>query len=87
MEIVNSKDSTKKEIQKASDLQNIWRSGSTQCILTGLMFDVVAVFESLEKGLQKSHLILPDVLTLRDAALRKLEIMLLLMVIKKIEFL
>lgn len=39
------------------------------------MFDVTAVFTSLQKGLQKPYLILPDVLTLRDAAIRKLEIM------------
>jgi hypothetical protein len=39
------------------------------------MFDVCAVFTTLEKGLQKSTLILPDVIALTDGALRKLELM------------
>lgn len=32
------------------------------------------MFTSLQKGLQKPYLILPDVLTLRDVTIRKLEI-------------
>lgn len=39
------------------------------------MTDITAIFTSLQKGLQKSYLILPDVITLRDAAIRKLDIM------------
>ena len=38
------------------------------------MCDVYGIFASLQKGLQKSHLILPDVLTLRDAAIRKFDV-------------
>lgn len=38
------------------------------------MADIYEIFTSLQKGLQKSHIILPHVLTLRDAAVRKLDI-------------
>lgn len=54
---------------------NTWRSDSVHHSLTGLMCDITAILTSLQKGLQKHYLILPDVLTLRDAAIRKLEVM------------
>lgn len=75
MSIINSTESTKSEIAEASDFLNTWRPYSVQYILTGLMCDILTIFTSLQKGLQKPYLILPDVLTLRDAAIRKLEIM------------
>lgn len=74
MHIVESKDHTAEEKAKASDFLNTWRSDSFQYLLTGLMSDVTAVFTSLKKGLQKPYIILPDVLTLRDTATRKLEV-------------
>ena len=75
MSIVDSKDFTKAEKAEASDFLNTWSSDSVNHILTGIMCDITAIFTSLQKGLQKSYLILPDVLTLRDAAIRKLEVM------------
>lgn len=71
--IVNSSDSTKATKCKASDLLNLWAPHSLQFLLTTLMFDITEIFTSMQKGLQKAHLILPDVLTLRDAAVRKIE--------------
>lgn len=65
----------RREKAEATGFLNTWKSGSMQLWLSGLMFDVCCVFTSLEKGLQKSDLILPDVVTLRDGALRKLELM------------
>lgn len=72
--IVDSRDSTKAEKCEASDLLNLWHPHSLQYIITVLMDDVTKIFTSLQMGLQKSHLVLPDVITLRDAAVRKMEI-------------
>lgn len=70
-----SLDFTRKERLKASSLLSTWKIDSLQCQLTALMYDVYDVFTDLQMGLQKSHLILPDILTLRDAALRKFDVM------------
>lgn len=70
-----SKEYSAADRAEASQLLSTWRSDSLQFILTGLMCDITAIFTSLQKGMQKSHLILPDVLTLRDSAIRKLDIM------------
>jgi len=40
------------------------------------MFDICDIFKRLQKGLQTDLLILPDVLTLRDSASRKLDVIL-----------
>lgn len=70
----SSYDYTRKEKLKATNLLDTWFTNSLQCKLTSFMHDVYSVFTSLQKGLQKSHLILPDVMTLRDAATRKLKV-------------
>lgn len=46
-----------------------------QLWLTALMGDVCAVFTKLQKQLQRGDLILPDVLTCRNQALCKLNLM------------
>lgn len=74
--IVDSRDPTKAAKLRASDLLNLWDPNSLQFILTAFMCDITHIFTSLQKGLQRSHLILPDILTLRDAAVRKIEIIL-----------
>lgn len=76
--IVDSRDSAKAAKLRASDLLNLWYPDSLQFLLTSFMCDITQIFTSLQKGLQKSHLILPDILTLRDAAVRKVEIVLTL---------
>lgn len=73
--IVNSQDSTKAAKSRASDLLNLWQAHSLQFMMTVLMYDVTSIFTSLQMGLQKSHLVLPDVLTLRDAYIRKMELL------------
>ena len=47
---------------------------SLQVWLTALMFDVCLVFKHLQQKLQKSELLILDVLTARDTALRELDI-------------
>lgn len=72
--IIVSRESTTKEKAKASDLIQTWAHDSLQFKLTALMIDVVHVFTNSQKGLQKSNIMLPDVITLRDTAVRKFEV-------------
>ena len=44
-------------------------------LLTAVMFDLCAIFKTLQKLFQKSNLILPDVLTAKDSAMENLKIM------------
>lgn len=67
-------DYTRKEIAKASDFLNTWSNESLKFKLTAFMHDIYSIFTSLQKGLQKSFIILPDVITLRDAAVRKFDV-------------
>ena len=60
-----------KDNVKATGFMDTWKSGSLQMWLTGLMFDVFNMFTSVEKNLKKSNLIIPDIITVRDAAIRK----------------
>ena len=56
---------------------NTWSKSEFQQLLqTCLMVDVLLVMKELQKNLQKGRLILPDVLTLKQNALRKLKLML-----------
>lgn len=74
--IVDSRSSDFSKAQKceASDLLNLWQPHLDQYKITVLMDDITKIFTTLQMGLQKSHLVLPDVITLRDAAVRKMEI-------------
>ena len=53
----------------------MWQNNSVQLLISAVMCDITKIFSELQKGLQWSDLLIPDVLTLRDAALRKLQIM------------
>lgn len=70
----NYLNSTLKEKAKAKELIKTWSRDSLQFKLNALMIDV-HIFTNLQKGLQKSNLVLPDVLTLRDIAVRKFNIL------------
>lgn len=72
--IENPSAHTSKDVSKASDLLNCWTNESKQFKLTSFMYDIYKIFTSLQKGLQKSFIILPDVITLRDAAMRKFDV-------------
>lgn len=67
--IENPSTYTSRDVSKASDLLNCWTNESKQFKLTSFMYDIYKIFTSLQKGLQKSFIILPDVITLRDAAI------------------
>ena len=58
----------------AVGMTKVWASTSQQVLLTALMADVTLVLQDLQKSFQSANLILPDVLTVRDNALRKLSI-------------
>lgn len=58
----------------AVGMTKVWASTSQQVLLTALMADVTLVLQHLQKSFQSTNLILPDVLTVRDNALRKLSI-------------
>ena len=58
----------------AVGMTKVWASTSQQVLLTALMADVTLVLQDLQKSFQSANLILPDVLTVRDNALRKLNI-------------
>ena len=51
-----------------------WERTTQQVKLTYLMADITLVLQELQKVLQTAALILPDVLTARDSALRKLSL-------------
>ena len=52
-----------------------WTTGSNQVWLTALMGNVAKVFKNLQKNFQSDDLILTDVITCRDTAIRKLDLM------------
>jgi hypothetical protein len=64
-----------KERAESSGLQRTWDTNGIYLWLTSLMFDICTIFTTLQKQLQKSDLLLSDVLTCRDAALRKINLM------------
>lgn len=63
----------RKEKQKARGFRDTWRQEGNQRRLTVLMADILSVFESFEKQLQKASLILPDILKHKDVAIMKLK--------------
>lgn len=52
-----------------------WKNNSFQKWMTSLMGDVLDIFRVMQQQMQRNDLILPDVLTCRDAAVRKLTLM------------
>lgn len=69
-------EASRDEKAKSKGFMKLWSHCSTQVKLTALMFDICDIFKRLQKGLQKDSLIIPDVLTLRDSACRKLDVVL-----------
>ena len=51
-----------------------WAYESHQVSLNGLIVDVLKIFRDLQKQLQRDDLILPEIISNRDSALRKLDI-------------
>ena len=58
----------------AVDFCNVWRSSSQQLILTALMADMTLMQQEQQQLFQKTSLILLGLLTVRDSAPRKLNI-------------
>ncbi|CAB3996163.1 Hypothetical predicted protein [Paramuricea clavata] len=63
------------EIQQATGFCNKWHKGSRQVWLTALMYDVCQVFKELQQNFQRPRLILLEMITARETALRKLNLM------------
>ena len=58
----------------AKGFLKVWANDSIQMKMTALMYDVLEIFKRLQQGLQRPALILPEVLSLRDSAVRKLDV-------------
>lgn len=71
--LVNEGDKCEKA--EASGFLKVWDQSALQVWLSALMYDITNIFTSLEKGLQKSCLMITDVATLRNCALQKLKLM------------
>jgi hypothetical protein len=63
---------TKLEKLEAEGFFKVWADNSLQLWLTSVMGDVVSVYQTMQMQLQRGDLIMPDILTCRDSALRKL---------------
>ena len=70
-----SAEGTRHEKAEASGFLRKWTTGSNQVWLTALMGDAAKVFKNLQKNFQSDDLILTDVITCRDTAIRKLDLM------------
>lgn len=75
-ETVENPEASRDEKAKSQGFLKLWSHGSTQVKITALMYDICDIFKRLQQGLQKDLLIIPDVLTLRDSACRKLDVVL-----------
>eukprot|EP00794_Sanderia_malayensis_P003798 gene3798-4323_t len=64
--------SERKERSMAQGFLSKWKAGSQQFWLTVLMYDFCAIFQRIQKIFQRCDLILPDIITARDAAIRNL---------------
>ena len=67
--------SERKERSMVRGFLSKWKAGSQQFWLTVVMYDLCAIFQRIQKIFQRSDLILPDIITARDAAMRNLIIM------------
>jgi len=63
------------EKRMAQGFLDKWKHDGQQFWLTTLMFDLCKIFKNLQKIFQKSHLILLDIITARDAAVENLKVM------------
>ncbi|XP_071053673.1 zinc finger protein 862-like [Onthophagus taurus] len=74
--IADPEPSMRREKATAAGMLKTWDSeNSLQRKQTCLMADITAILQTLQKHLQKGDLILPDVITVRNNALRKLLLM------------
>ena len=72
---VASSDTDKKAAATASGMLKKWAPGSQNLRITALMYDISGIMCRLQKTLQKSQLMLPDVIQARDSALLQLQLM------------
>jgi precorrin-4 methylase len=63
----------RKEKAKAGGFTNTWND--RQIWRTALLSDILDVFQVLQKQFQRDDLLLCDIMTIRDGALRKIELM------------
>ena len=63
------------EKRMAQGFLDKWKHDGQQFWLTTLMFDLCKIFKNLQKIFHKSHLILLDIITARDAAVENLKVM------------
>lgn len=62
------------EKNAAAGMLKVWHDEYLQLKQTCLMADITAILQTLQQNLQKGNLILPDVITLRNNAIRKLRL-------------
>lgn len=62
----------RKEKAEARGFTNTWND--RQIWITALLGDILEVFQVLQKQFQRDDLLLCDIMTIRDGALRKLEL-------------
>ena len=72
-----SEDATvdRRERQKARGFLNTFKEDGVNTYLTSLMSDVCSVFQTLQKQLQKTPIIIPDIMKYKDIAINKLNAM------------
>ena len=64
--------SDRKEKAEAKGFLRTWNHQQT--LITALMGDILDIFETLQKKLQRSNLFISDLLTVTDAAIKKLNL-------------
>lgn len=65
----------RRDVARATGMLKKWQAGGQIFRLTTLMHDISGVMSRLQKTLQRSELILPDVMQARDSALMQLQLM------------
>lgn len=73
--MMNSQTVNRNEKAEAAGFLRTWCETSIQTWLTALMGDITCIYAGLQKKCQHGSLIIPDVLTCRDQAVRKLRLM------------
>ncbi len=63
------------EKQMAQGFLKKWEEGSLQLWLTAVMYDLCKIFKRLQLLFQKSNLILPDIISVKDGAIETLKLM------------
>lgn len=67
---------TKTDKNIAKGMLKTWNEETLQFKITVIMADITLIMQFLQQQLQRANLILPDVLTSRDSAIRKLDLIL-----------